>query len=435
MTATTETTGKKNAENNGFVQRGPKNWAVVLDLGDQMYRQCPTCRRRFWLRDGALKTCKRDGATLDEPRSGRRQQWKSGFPTKAAAKATANEARAAVQHKTHAPRTDETLGQFLDAWLRSRTEDENGIRATTVANYAVMIDVYVKPRIGDVRLTDVTADALDGLYADLSRAGGRGCPPRPLKPKAVRNVHVMLHRAFVSAVKKRRVAINPADACDAVPALEPTQVRDRRMRETIWSPEEMRTYLRSVEDDRLYAAWLLLCTTGMRRGEVLGLAWSSVHLDNASIQIEQALTMVGRVPTITSVKCAASAAKMPLDPTTVTALRRHKKQQAEEQLAWGRNYVSSGLVFCEENGEAIHPDRFLRAFKRHARTAGLRPITIHTVRHSYASALLSFGQPMKVISERLRHAGIAITADRYTHLSPDLERSSAEAGAAFILRG
>jgi len=212
-------------------------------------------------------------------------------------------------------------------------------------------------------------------------------------------------------------------------------VRDKRMRETIWSPAEMRTFLGAVEGDRRYAAWLLLCTTGMRRGEVLGLPWSAVDLDGASIRIEQALTMVGRVPTITSVKSDASAAQLPLDPATVAAFRRHKKQQAEDRLAWGEHYVPSGLVFTEEDGAPIHPDRFLRAFKRHALEAGLRPITIHNVRHSYASALLSSGQPMKVISERLRHAGIAITADRYAHLSPDLERASAEAGAAYILGG
>jgi integrase len=115
------------------------------------------------------------------------------------------------------------------------------------------------------------------------------------------------------------------------------------------------------------------------------------------------------------------------------SLKAHRKQQLTERLAWGEAWTDTGLVFIDEGGSPIHPTRFLRAFQSAARAAGLRPIRVHDLRHSYASWLMASGVPMKVISERLRHAGIGITADLYTHMSEEVERAHAEAGAAFIL--
>ena len=411
---------------NGVVRRG-KSWAVVLDLGDQIYRQCPTCRRRYWTRDGVRAICDRDGMSLSEPASARRQQWLSGFPTKLDAQAAADEKRTEVRQRTYVPRSGETVGEYLTTWLDSRSN----LRPTTRENYGVLVNHYVVPRIGATKLTELSASMLDGLYSELLGSGSR--THGPLRPKTVRNVHLVLHRALGTAVKARKLTFNPADGCDAVPAAESHQSREKRMREQVWSPADLRKFLRSVEDDRLYAAWLLLATTGLRRGEALGLPWSAVSLDDGTIHIEQALVVLGGNPAITEVKTDSSAAEMTVDTATVAALREHRKAQAAEQLAWGPAYDPTGLVFTQEDGKPIHPDRFLNAFKSHAKKAGLRPIRVHDLRHSYASALLSAGLPMKVISERLRHAGISITADLYTHLSPELDRAAAETGAAFIL--
>jgi integrase len=421
----------ENRKTNGIVRRG-KTWSIVIDLGDQLYRQCPTCRRRYWTRDGAVETCKRDGEALDAPRSGRRQQWLSGFRTRAEATDAANASRTEVRRGTFAAKTHETVSEFLGTWLDVATN----LRATTREQYEITIRAYVAPRIGQMKLTDVTPDTLDSLYADLSERGGRG--GRPLKPKTVKNVHVLLHRAFVSAVRKRKLTFNPADGCDGVPATERRQSREKRMRETVWSPVEIRAFLASVRDDRLYPAWLLLTTTGLRRGELLGLPWSAVSLTKGTIRIEQALVMLGGKPTVTETKSDASSAEIAIDATTIAALRDHRKAQSREIEAMtldGLDYVASGLVFTEEDGSPIHPDRFLRAFKSAAKRANLRPIRIHDLRHSYASALLSADVPMKIISERLRHAGIGITADLYTHLAEDVDRAAAEQGAVFILGG
>ena len=142
--------------------------------------------------------------------------------------------------------------------------------------------------------------------------------------------------------------------------------------------------------------------------------------------------MVGQIPTLKGTKTDASSATIAIDSRTVAALRAHRKQQAQEQLAWGEAYTPSDLVFTAEGGGPVNPTAFLRRFQRLSKRAGLRVVRVHTLRHAYASALLRSGTPMKVISDRLRHSGIGITADLYTHLAPELDREHAEAGAAFI---
>ena len=106
-----------------------------------------------------------------------------------------------------------------------------------------------------------------------------------------------------------------------------------------------------MRDDRLYAAWLLLATTGLRRGELLGLPLSALSLDGGTIRIEQALVLLGGKPTITETKSDSSAAEITLDAATVAALREHRKCQAAEQLAWGPAYVSTGLP-ADKSAEA-----------------------------------------------------------------------------------
>jgi integrase len=120
-------------------------------------------------------------------------------------------------------------------------------------------------------------------------------------------------------------------------------------------------------------------------------------------------------------------------PTTVAALRQHRKRQTEERLAAGPHYADSGLAFTMPGGTPIHPNRFSLWFRRHARTAGLPAIRLHDMRHSYATAGLAAGVPPKVISERLGHATVAFTLDTYTSALPAMDKSAADVVAELIL--
>lgn len=101
-------------------------------------------------------------------------------------------------------------------------------------------------------------------------------------------------------------------------------------------------------------------------------------------------------------------------------------------MAWP-GWMDTGLCFVREDGTPIHPEAFLRSFRRRTRVAGLSLIRLHDVRHAYATALLEAGVPMKVVSERLGHSSIGITMDLYSHVLEGFDREAAETGAAFIL--
>jgi integrase len=122
-----------------------------------------------------------------------------------------------------------------------------------------------------------------------------------------------------------------------------------------------------------------------------------------------------------------------LDPATLAALQEHKGRQEQERADVGPAWMDSGLVFTRPDGSPIHPDLITDWFRRLARAAGLPPIRLHDVRHSYATAALAAGVPAKVVSERLGHATIAITLDVYSHVIPGMDAAAADAVASLIL--
>jgi integrase len=155
---------------------------------------------------------------------------------------------------------------LLDEWLPDR---EPKLRATTYANYQTQIRTHVLPALGSVELQRLSPAQLNSFYRALlvgGRHDGQG-----LAPKTVKNIHAILHRALKDAVRWGYVVRNVADA------VESPKARSPEMR--VWTPEQLRAFLAHARTDRLYAAWLLVATTGMRRGELAGLRWVDVDLD------------------------------------------------------------------------------------------------------------------------------------------------------------
>lgn len=176
-----------------------------------------------------------------------------------------------------------------------------------------------------------------------------------------------------------------------------------------------------------------MVTTGMRRGEVLGLGWSDVNLDVARVSVVRTLTVVGHDVLVSEPKTAKGRRSVALDPATVAALRDHRRAQRKEPLAFGDGWDDGQLVFTLEDGTRIRPTRLIAWFSQYARRAGLPAIRLHDLRHSYATAALSAGIPAKVVTERLGHANVSITLDTYSHVLPSLQDDAAAAVAALIL--
>src|SRR5215218_10731316 len=292
-----------------------------------------------------------------------------------------------------------------------------GLRPSTLARYESHVRCAIGPSLGGLPLQAVMPTHLNSLYSDL-RAAGRA-------PKTIRNVHGVLSKALADAERWGLVSRNAARLAD-VPAVARPKLR-------VWSPQQTWAFLRAVASDRLFAAWLLAATTGMRRGELLGLRWADVDLDVGVLRITQARVRAGNQVVAGEPKTARGRRTIALDPATVAALRQHRKRQAEERLLAGPRYADSGLVFTMPDGSPIHPNRFGLWFRRRTRTAGLPAIRLHDMRHSYATAGLAAGVPPKVMSERLGHATVAFTLDTYTSALPAMDKSAADVVAGLIL--
>ncbi|GAB3324751.1 hypothetical protein GCM10027451_49290 [Geodermatophilus aquaeductus] len=117
---------------------------------------------------------------------------------------------------------------------------------------------------------------------------------------------------------------------------------------------------------------------------------------------------------------------MPLPRSTVQALQAHRTRQLEEQRAAAGVWQENGLVFTTEIGTPLEPRNVLRRFEVLAARAGLRGVTLHTLRHSAASFLLAAGTHTKVVQEHLGHSSYAITADIYSHVGPAQQREAAD---------
>ena len=103
----------------------------------------------------------------------------------------------------------------------------------------------------------------------------------------------------------------------------------------VWTAAELRAFLGHVESDRLYALWQLASSTGMRRGELLGLQWPDIDLGRARIAVRRSLVTVGHGVVVSEPESAKGRRSVALDPATVAGLKAWRKQQAAERLAWG----------------------------------------------------------------------------------------------------
>ena len=372
------------------------------------------------MRGHIAKKGKRYYVVVDAPSEDgkRRQQWHPGGGTKAEAEAELTRILSRLQGGEYVSPSRVTVRAFLeDEWLPAV---RSTIRPGTLAVDEVIISAHILPHIGRVRLQALSPGHLNRLYAVLLEHGGRG--RRPLAPKTVRNAHTVLHRALAAAVRWGRVARNVA-------ALADPPKRGAREMQT-WTAEELRAFLTHIQGDRLYPAWLTLATTGMRRGEVLAPRWAD--LDGGRLAVRRSLVLVGGTPAFSEPKTAKGRRSVPLPPETVAALQAYRKRQLEERLALGPAYQDSDLIFCREDGEAIHPHTFSEAFERHVRDANLPRLSLHGLRHTWATLALRAGEHPKVVSEILGHANISITLDTYSHAIPAMQEEAAARVAGLI---
>lgn len=363
-----------------------------------------------------------------DPLTGRRRQkWHSGYRTKAEAERARTELLGKLDQGTYVAPAKTTVGDFLEEWL---VAIGSTVRASTADSYRRNVENHVVPRIGSARLSSVDAGTLNRLYAELltdGRRDGKG----GLSARTVRYIHTVLHRAFKDAVRWGRLARNPADAAD--PPRTSSGGDDHEVE--AWDAPTLRRFLDRArsEDERWYSAWAVLATTGARRGEVLGLRWVDVDLEAGRLSIRQSLTVVRHEPVFEPPKTAKGRRAVALDPATVDVLRAWRKRQLEERMLMGSGWADTGLVFTQATGQLVHPEAFSKVFDRRVAAWRFPHLTIHGLRHTWATLALEAGVHPRVVQDRLGHSTIAVTLGTYSHVSPTLHDEAARAVAAGFL--
>jgi integrase len=423
-----------------------------------------------------------------DPATGRRRQrWHSGYATKREAERARVDLLSKLDRGEYVVPTQQTLAEFLTEWL---TTMKRQVRPSTYDSYQRNMRLHVIDHIGRTKLTRVDAGTLNALYAELlisgrrpssrkgagyaapiveralalraeglslsatakrlrlelpeatitkdtlasllrrhaAAAGGPAAAAVGLSPRTVAYVHTILHRAFKDAVRWGRLARNPADAADPPRGSHAAEIQ-------AWDAATLRGFLgRSRdEDDSCYALWVLLATTGLRRGEALGLRWGDVDLDTGRVRIVQTVIQIRGTVSMGEPKTDRGRRAITIDEGTVAALRTHRRVTNEQRLLVGSDFIDNDLIFRLPSGEPLHPDAVSATFERQVRRYGLPRLTLHGLRHTWATLALESGVHPRVVQERLGHSTIAITLGIYSHVSPTLDSDAARTVAALML--
>lgn len=343
-----------------------------------------------------------------------------------------------------------TTGQWLEHWLAEKertgslSEAGKKIAATTARGYRGHIARYLRPALGDVPLSELSRQHIAGLFRaidDGTLSGGK-----QLSAASVRRIYATLRSAMNAAVKHEHLTANPALLVNIAAASRPkalvwTDERVAQWRRTglrpspvmVWTPEQTGQFLDSSEDDPLSALFHVIALRGLRRGEAVGMTWSDLDLHGGTLLIHSQVVQLGWQTLRTSPK-AGSERLIALDEGTVAALRAHRDRQRELCQFLNLDPAAITDVFLQPDGQPVHPDYVTRHFARLIAAAALPPIRVHDLRHGAATLALASGVELKVVQETLGHSSIAITADTYTSVLPQVARAAAQSAADLIPR-
>ena len=348
-----------------------------------------------------------------DPATGKRRfVTKAGFTSERAARRALANAVAQADEGRLVARNGYVVSEWLAEWLDRAALD---LRPTTVAGYE-RAAVKVNAAFGQMRLQELTPLMVERLYASLLKSG--------LSAKTVRHTHAFLRSALKDAERLGLVNRNAAAAAKAP--------RVHRKEQQTWTPEQLSEFLNGTVAERLHPVFLLLATTGLRRGEVAGLRWADVDLDAGVLSVVHTLTTVKGNVTESTTKTIKSRRQVALDSVTVAVLKAHRIRQNEERLFVGPAWTDHGFVFAEPDGSFLHPDKISRRLRKLVQDSALPYVRLHDLRHTHATLALRAGIHPKIVSERLGHATVGITLDLYSHVSPGLDQQAAEKVAALL---
>ena len=247
---------------------------------------------------------------------------------------------------------------------------------------------------------------------------------RVLSPSTVRSYHRIISSALGKAVKWGYLPYNPAANAE----LPKMKQQEALHLDTVEARKLLELLQREPIKYRAMITFDLL--SGLRRGELLGLRWQDVDFDAQTITIVQTSAYApGHGVYTDTPKNKTSARPLKISRSAILMLLEYKQWQDGQRALCGDYWKDEdGRIFTRDDGAPIFPDALTQWFGDFVKRAGLPPVHIHSLRHTYASMMIAQGTPLVVVSRRLGHAQVSTTANIYAHVIASADEKAAQIG-------
>ena len=330
---------------------------------------------------------------LGKDRDGKRIKRYQTYRTLHAARLGLRDFLTHREEELRTPKHDLTLADWLGRWMDNIVRPTRA--ETTVYGYQKIIDNHLLPGLGHIPLLKLSPMDIQQYYIQVQQ----NCS---LSSNTLRRHHDLLSSALRAAVRQDKLLNSPMDR------VEPP--RPQQKEASYYRPEELKQLYTLLEGHPLELCAKLAGSLGMRREEICGLKWDCIDYQRQLLYIREARTAFGATVVQKETKTRSSVRTLFL-PGDVPRLLRLEQERQERK--W---QTPSEFVLLDHKGLPYSPNALSLAFTRFVRKNGLPRITLHGLRHSFATVASFQGVPLFDIGKALGHATPATTGKIYTHL-------------------
>ena len=303
-----------------------------------------------------------------------------------------------------------TVGNWLEVWYENYAKIK--MRPSTYLTYHGYIENHIKPQLGKIPLNDLTTLHLQQFYKKLLAEGRvdrieAKKKPKGLAPKTVRNIHQMIGSAYNLAMEQKLVTRNPTQGC-ALPKVEHKEMKTL-------TADQLSTFFQEARDSGVFALYYIDLTTGLRRGELLGLKWSDIDLEKGDLRVQRQIGRIDGKIIEMPLKTKNAYRTLPLSADAIDVLMQQRRKTGNSE--W---------VFPSPTGGPVSPDSVLHMLHRVLKRAGLPKVRFHDLRHTFATLALQNGVDIKTVSGMLGHFSAGFTLDTYAHVTTSAKREAAK---------
>ena len=299
---------------------------------------------------------------------------------------------------------DMPFGEWIDFWYQYFSSPK--LRPTTQATYENRIYGHIIPSIGKIPLSKLTQNDLQQFYAKLKRTGRKvnvELKGTGVSDRMVRSCHALCRSSLEKAVEEGLITRNPSIGCKLPPK------KNGEMK--VLTQTEIVRLLNQAYDEGYYEMFLLELTTGMRRGEILGLKWRDLNLETGELNIKRQLTTKG----ISVPKTKSSIRTILLPPDMLDLLREMKKTAKYD-------WIFPSPV---KEGEPRNPTAITKRFRIMLERAHCKHVRFHDLRHTFATMALENGMDVKTLSAMIGHVSSETTLNIYSHVTDTMRAQAA----------